>query len=179
VPLCSQSRHISDSSLRTKSSAVPIECTPVTRAAQLSGTAQYAGTVCGAVLQYWTHGFCVAPPRTRGVYRLIMVVAHSVGPATSRATYRPATYRVVMPHRLSARGRLAASPTAALHPATSATGGALRSGLAGQRRYTFRRSGHHPMLEISSAKRARSNPSLQPTCYGWLRQPPQAAELKR
>ena len=23
------------------------------------------------------------------------------------------------------------------------------------------------------------NPSLQPTCYGWLRQPPQAAELKR
>jgi hypothetical protein len=26
---------------------------------------------------------------------------------------------------------------------------------------------------------ARSNPSLQPTCYSWLRQPPQAAELKR
>jgi hypothetical protein len=25
----------------------------------------------------------------------------------------------------------------------------------------------------------RPNPSLQPTCYGWLRQPPQAAELKR
>ena len=23
------------------------------------------------------------------------------------------------------------------------------------------------------------NPSLQPTCYGWLRQPSQAAELKR
>jgi hypothetical protein len=23
------------------------------------------------------------------------------------------------------------------------------------------------------------NPSLQPTCYGWLRQPAQAAELKR
>ena len=23
------------------------------------------------------------------------------------------------------------------------------------------------------------NPSLQPTCYGWLRQPTQAAELKR
>jgi len=25
----------------------------------------------------------------------------------------------------------------------------------------------------------RPNPSLQPTCYGWLRQPPPAAELKR
>jgi len=25
----------------------------------------------------------------------------------------------------------------------------------------------------------RPNPSLQPTCYGWLRQPPQAAELNR
>jgi len=25
----------------------------------------------------------------------------------------------------------------------------------------------------------RPNPSLQPTCYGWLRQPTQAAELKR
>ena len=25
----------------------------------------------------------------------------------------------------------------------------------------------------------RANPSLQLTCYGWLRQPPQAAELKR
>jgi len=25
----------------------------------------------------------------------------------------------------------------------------------------------------------RSNPSLQPTSYGWLRQPEQAAELKR
>ncbi len=24
-----------------------------------------------------------------------------------------------------------------------------------------------------------SNSSLQPTCYGWLRQPAQAAELKR
>jgi len=24
-----------------------------------------------------------------------------------------------------------------------------------------------------------ANPSLQPTCYGWLRQPPPAAELKR
>jgi hypothetical protein len=23
------------------------------------------------------------------------------------------------------------------------------------------------------------NPSFQPTCYGWLRQPTQAAELKR
>ena len=26
---------------------------------------------------------------------------------------------------------------------------------------------------------ATPNPSLQPTCYGWLRQPAQAAELKR
>ena len=25
----------------------------------------------------------------------------------------------------------------------------------------------------------RPNPSLQPTCYGWLRQPPRVAELKR
>ena len=25
----------------------------------------------------------------------------------------------------------------------------------------------------------RPNPSLQPTCYDWLRQPPQAAELNR
>ncbi len=25
----------------------------------------------------------------------------------------------------------------------------------------------------------RPNPSLQPTRYGWLRQPPRAAELKR
>ena len=25
----------------------------------------------------------------------------------------------------------------------------------------------------------RLNPSLQPTCYGWLCLPPQAAELKR
>jgi len=24
-----------------------------------------------------------------------------------------------------------------------------------------------------------ANPSLQPTCYGWLRQPAQAADLKR
>jgi hypothetical protein len=27
--------------------------------------------------------------------------------------------------------------------------------------------------------KVRPNPSLQPTCYGWLRQPAQAAELKR
>jgi len=29
------------------------------------------------------------------------------------------------------------------------------------------------------AVRPRANPSLHPTCYGWLRQPPQAGELKR
>jgi hypothetical protein len=28
-------------------------------------------------------------------------------------------------------------------------------------------------------KKVPPNPSLQPTCYGWLRQPSQAAELKR
>jgi len=26
---------------------------------------------------------------------------------------------------------------------------------------------------------SRSNPSLHPTCYGWLRQPPPAGELQR
>ena len=33
------------------------------------------------------------------------------------------------------------------------------------------------MLRTTEALRA--NPSLQPTCYGWLRRPPQAAETKR
>jgi len=32
---------------------------------------------------------------------------------------------------------------------------------------------------VPSSVRPVPNPSLQPTCYGWLRQPPQAAELKR
>ena len=32
---------------------------------------------------------------------------------------------------------------------------------------------------LKSAVPTVPNPSLQPTCYGWLRQPAQAAELKR
>lgn len=32
---------------------------------------------------------------------------------------------------------------------------------------------------ISTGSPKPANPSLQPTRYGWLRQPPRAAELKR
>ena len=34
-------------------------------------------------------------------------------------------------------------------------------------------------MQIAGIRAMTPNPSLQPTCYGWLRQPPQAAELKR
>jgi RimJ/RimL family protein N-acetyltransferase len=34
-------------------------------------------------------------------------------------------------------------------------------------------------MALLQVQRVLSNPSLQPTCYGWLRQPTQAGELKR
>jgi hypothetical protein len=37
--------------------------------------------------------------------------------------------------------------------------------------------GSSSLCEVLSA--AQPNPSLHPTCYGWLRQPTQAGELKR
>ena len=35
------------------------------------------------------------------------------------------------------------------------------------------------LAKIGSPAKVQPNPSLQPTCYSWLRQPTQAAELKR
>jgi len=34
-------------------------------------------------------------------------------------------------------------------------------------------------LCMASAARQRANPSMHRTCYGWLRQPPPAGDLKR
>jgi hypothetical protein len=54
-------------------------------------------------------------------------------------------------------------------------------GLAGSRA-TWQPAGmslRYTAVRMHASCTPRANPSLQPTCYGWLRQPSQAAELKR
>ena len=52
-------------------------------------------------------------------------------------------------------------------------------GIGGNTRRRGTASSTQLLLPLRRKSAHTPNPSLQPTCYGWLRQPPQAAELKR
>jgi hypothetical protein len=81
--------------------------------------------------------------------------------------------------RAAPRSQVVASPQSGLPPfSLEGTAQSIRTA-AGSRyaRHTMQSVGCVAPRRMLTGP--RPNPSLQPTCYGWLRQPSQAAELKR
>ena len=86
-------------------------------------------------------------------------------PTSTQTSQRPRAKAMVRLPTGSGPTRRSSGVSAGASAASSASAHLLSA--RGSRSYT------------EAPARMRSNPSLQPTCYGWLRQPSQAAELKR